>query len=139
MGVPLRSGWEESSRGCLFPGYPRMPGPRAPPPHATPNTPHLPHPPTRACFLHIPLRGSGVSALKHTPSPPARLWMNYMSQHAPPTTGSGGGAALPANSFASGELWLARCTAAVVNGNRGFEGCVSWTAGGGSRKSAEVT
>lgn len=39
---------------------------------------------------------------------------------------------LPANGFVSGELWLVCCTAAVVIGNRGFQGSMSWTAGRGS-------
>lgn len=32
----------------------------------------------------------------------------------------------------SGDLWLVYCTAAVVNGNWGFRGSMSWTAGRGS-------
>ena len=50
----------------------------------------------------------------------------------PPTTGGGGHKSCQPMAPCLGILWLVRCTAAVVNGNRGFQGSMSWTAGRGS-------
>lgn len=150
MGVSLHAGREESDRGCLFPGSePRgLSSPyvcfiqvysfydtRCCPPlslwmSASAALTHKHFSREASTGGNIPPRGTGISALKQPILPHHRL--DYTSRHAPPHNRRRGPEILPANSFESGDLWLVCCTAAVVNGNRGFQGSMSWTAGRGS-------